>query len=351
MSSLFKRGAWTLQYADDERTPKKKQFSLHTRSKRTAERLQAELDDLYYRGLFDPWTDDFRELLENQKRPEKPKRLISLREAKDAFIDSRQGLAEPTVTKYEMVTRLLCDHVGPMEVHAVQSDEVASYLQSGDLSLTSKHVYRRHLSVFFRWCMQKGWTKSNPAAEVSLQRKPEKRPKAFTKEEVDALADEADGYLSAVIVVASQTGLRRSEITRLQWEHVDLGRRELHVRGQTKSGKERTVPLSEETETALNEMEHHQGYVFYLDAPRFSIHPNTITQDFLRVRREVLPKKEGYSFHSLRHSFCTWLAEASTPIHVIKRLAGHATIDTTMKYVHALSDGHEHVDNALGGDE
>ena len=53
MSSLFKRAKWMLQYADDRRSPPKKQFSLGTTSTRTAERLKAELDDLYQRGPFD----------------------------------------------------------------------------------------------------------------------------------------------------------------------------------------------------------------------------------------------------------------------------------------------------------
>lgn len=71
-------------------------------------------------------------------------------------------------------------------------------------------------------------------------------------------------------------------------------------------------------------------------------------QDVLEVRREVFPGKEVHSFHSLRHSYCTWLAEAGTPVHLIKRLAGHQSIETTMQYIHNLSGGHDHVDEAFG---
>ena len=39
-------------------------------------------------------------------------------------------------------------------------------------------------------------------------------------------------------------------------------------------------------------------------------------------------------WHCLRHSFCTLLAEAGTPVHVIKELAGHASIETTLRYMH-----------------
>jgi integrase len=39
-------------------------------------------------------------------------------------------------------------------------------------------------------------------------------------------------------------------------------------------------------------------------------------------------------WHCLRHAFCTLLAESGTPVHVIKDLAGHASIETTLRYMH-----------------
>ena len=40
-------------------------------------------------------------------------------------------------------------------------------------------------------------------------------------------------------------------------------------------------------------------------------------------------------WHALRHSFCTNLAAAGVPVHQVKRLAGHKSIETTMRYMHA----------------
>lgn len=340
MSSLFKRSTWTLQYSNEERTPTKKQFSLGTTDKRVAERLQAELDDLYLRGLFDPWTDDFREILEQRKRPGKPQELISVEEAKEKFVESRQALAEATIKKYELVTRLFSEFVGG-QLHSVEPADVSSFLESRDLSLTSKHVYRRHLSVFFNWCSGQDWIKENPANAVRLQRKPDKKPKAFTQDEVEKLAEEADEELARIIIFASHTGLRLSKVVGLTWTDVDLQRKEVSVSGSTKSGKERTVPLPERAVEVLEPLSDREGQVF--GRRRFEA-----SQDFLEVRREVFPSKEDHSFHSLRHSYCTWLAEAGTPIHTIKRLAGHQSIETTMQYIHNLSGGHEHVDEAFG---
>ena len=55
---------------------------------------------------------------------------------------------------------------------------------------------------------------------------------------------------------------------------------------------------------------------------------------FKKVNR-LLPKDECYVFHTLRHSYATWLAEAGVPIRTIMSLCGHKNIDTTLRYAKA----------------
>ena len=42
------------------------------------------------------------------------------------------------------------------------------------------------------------------------------------------------------------------------------------------------------------------------------------------------------TIHSMRHDFCTQPLKKGTDIYTVQRLAGHADIRTTMRYVHAL---------------
>jgi site-specific recombinase XerD len=44
------------------------------------------------------------------------------------------------------------------------------------------------------------------------------------------------------------------------------------------------------------------------------------------------------TFHSLRHSFCTMLAEAGKSAIVIKEAARHADVSTSMRYVHIANN-------------
>ena len=47
----------------------------------------------------------------------------------------------------------------------------------------------------------------------------------------------------------------------------------------------------------------------------------------------------NFSFHDLRHTFGTRLADAGVDVVKIKELMGHASIVTTVRYIHATDKG------------
>jgi integrase len=55
-----------------------------------------------------------------------------------------------------------------------------------------------------------------------------------------------------------------------------------------------------------------------------------------RVGKLALP---NFTFHDLRHTFGTRLADAGVDVVKIKELMGHASIVTTMRYIHATDQG------------
>lgn len=77
------------------------------------------------------------------------------------------------------------------------------------------------------------------------------------------------------------------------------------------------------------------------------------------VRQEVLrhfkehQQEQGlrklWSFHSLRHRFCSSLARHGVHVEAIMQLAGHKSIATTMRYIHATFQDRGRRDSQAGG--
>ena len=62
----------------------------------------------------------------------------------------------------------------------------------------------------------------------------------------------------------------------------------------------------------------------------------------LRSRFSAACREAGitnFTFHDLRHTFGTRLADAGVDVVKIKELMGHASIVTTMRYIHATDQG------------
>jgi integrase len=150
-------------------------------------------------------------------------------------------------------------------------------------------------------------------------------------------------HLKFVILVALYTGLRRGEILRLRWSDIDFEKNRLRVRkSKTKAGR-RHVNLNSMLRAmllSLNEQEHGE-WVFpspnrYQTPGQPERHIADVKNAFRRAVR--LAGIEWITFHQLRHTFCSRLADAGVPLPVIQKLAGHASVTMTSEYTHPADE-------------
>jgi integrase len=168
-----------------------------------------------------------------------------------------------------------------------------------------------------------------------------------TSEEIEALLEATDDQRYRVaILLGSEAGLRVGEIRALRWQDINeiggtiLVCRSFDASGNLttpKNGKSRSVPLTESLadeltqltqlgETVLTKLASDQPLSYW--AVRDKMHD-------IYEAAEVTPKMV---WHSLRHAYCSRLAAEGVPINIIKELAGHASIETTLKYMHTSMD-------------
>ena len=89
---------------------------------------------------------------------------------------------------------------------------------------------------------------------------------------------------------------------------------------------------------ALLELSQHSGNAEYVFTnPDSGTRYTDVKKSFSAACREA--GITNFTFHDLRHTFGTRLADAGVDVVKIKELMGHASIVTTMRYIHATDQG------------
>jgi len=161
----------------------------------------------------------------------------------------------------------------------------------------------------------------------------------FTAEEVRAMIDhqETPEQWKGAILLAAHTGLRLGDVIGLGSEHVEGTRLIIRPAKTAKSRKTLSVPL---TPPAIEWIGQRQGSFFPDLKGRKT---GTLSTQFVRIMaRADVPREireaggitKRRSFHSLRHSFASWLAEADVHADIRQKLTGHASAGVHGRYTH-----------------
>jgi integrase len=180
----------------------------------------------------------------------------------------------------------------------------------------------------------------NPCRKVESLPENNQRTRHLSFEEEDRLFAALTGdraYLKPIITAAIYAGPRRGELLRARWSNVDFDLNAINFT-ETKTNKDRSVPMDPIVREALLEVCDEAG-----DAEYVFINPDTGTR-YTDIKKGFsvacrLANITGLTFHDLRHTFGTRLADAGVDVVKIKELMGHASIVTTMRYIHATDKG------------
>lgn len=139
-------------------------------------------------------------------------------------------------------------------------------------------------------------------------------------------------HLARLARFALATGLRRRNVTHLEWTRVDLRRRVAWIEAPGAKGKRAlTVPLNDDAIAVLREQRgKHRRWVFpYRGAP---VKAPARTALKAAVRKAKLPA--GFTWHDLRHTWASWHVQSGTPLAVLQQLGGWRTIGMVLRYAH-----------------
>lgn len=233
--------------------------------------------------------------------------------------------------------------VGNKYVSAVTAKDADNYrtMRAKQVSPVSVNIELRTLKASFSLAMRWKLISENPFKSISFIKVPEQQPTYIRKEDFGKLILAIpDQWFKEVVTFAVLTGMRRGEIINLRWSDVDFDQRLLRVQNSdtftTKTGKRRSVPMNETVFRLLWTMSlaPKGEYVFMYQG--FKMRPDLVTHKFRHcLRKSGLDKK--IHFHSLRHTFATWLVQGSVSIYEVQKLLGHSSITVTQVYSHLVS--------------
>ncbi len=244
---------------------------------------------------------------------------------------------------------ILAAHFGETAIKQVGASEVedfVAYLRNDrGASPATCNRYLSLLGFAFREAAARSFAEASPVREVKRVREELKPVPYLAPADLDRLIAASPEHFRPLVVLATDTGLRRGELAALEWRDVDLAAGTVVVR-RSKAKRPRQVPLTQRAAEALADLSDRRGPVPLVGPdPVFPGYGgkavDRITGAFRRVARRA-----GFrtlSFHDLRHGYASALVRAGVPIPTVAVLLGHSpnSIGVTMRYARHAPQGAE----------
>lgn len=202
------------------------------------------------------------------------------------------------------------------------------------------------LKTYFKFLQKRDLIQKDPMKKVVAPKTGKRLPVFVQESQLNALFTTLDlgtdytGQMHRMLLeILYATGMRRSEVSNLKINDIDLGRMVFRVQG--KGNKDRLAPFARYLAELLET---------YLDVRKSSFPDNTEPWLFLNRKGQQLSPEGIYyivhkhlsavttaeqrSPHVLRHSFATHLSNHGADLNAIKELLGHANLAATQIYMH-----------------
>ena len=232
-------------------------------------------------------------------------------------------LAETTVKLYVNRLQVIARECG--DLLSLTTDMLDRFFEAHrSLAAETRKTFRSAVRSFYRWAVRSGLVASSPVTDDMKVRVIVAPPRIADDESVQLGLIGAPDDETLMILLARLGCLRVSEIAHLHTDAVE-GRL---LRFAGKGSRVRIVPLEDEQlfRAIMTVLRSRRGEHFFPGrngGPASSDH----------VYR-VIVRRTGYNPHALRHAGATAIWEATGDIEALRRFLGHASLATTMRYVH-----------------
>jgi integrase len=287
------------------------------------------------------------------------------------WLETKKIEAEPrTSERYETSLRRFIEFLGSKadeDLDALKVDDILRFRDfvSTRLSATSTNMDLKVVRACLYAAQKQDLVEKNVATKVdTLKQRGESKRRGFTLAEISkvlARCDEVGGEWRGLVLAGLYTGQRLGDVAGLTWQQVDLNKRCVSF-VTSKTGKRLAFfmarPLAEHLE-GLPSSDRPDAPVFPKAAAMAEKHTGTISTKFydeilapsglVESRPKTVAKTHGkgrnakrqtseLSFHSLRHTFTTWLKSSGASNALAQMIIGHDSEVVSRGYTHLSAD-------------
>jgi len=294
-------------------------------------------------------SERLRSIRHGEELPKRKKKEITFGEAWERYNEWLEtGKKRPRDDRYNYKNHLKdrfadkpLSKISPFDLERMK----AELLKAGKSPATVKHclvLVRQIINKAIAWGL---WHGENPVKKVKMPRLNNQRVRFLSYEEANLLLDHL-GKISPQVrdmaLLSLHSGLRAGEIFNLRWQDIDPENGLIHV-SDPKSGRSRKAFMTETVKRMFDSKQRgNPDELVFKNRKGEKI--TEISKTFSKVVKHlgfndgVTDPRQRVTFHTLRHTFASWLAIQGTPILTIKELLGHQTLAMTERYSHLIPD-------------
>ena len=234
------------------------------------------------------------------------------------------------------------DEISPLDLERIKSN----LIKQGLAEETVKHVlvlFRRLFNKAVMWGLHKG---ENPIKQVKITRPNNQRERFLSFQEAELLLNElqkVSPLVRDIALLSLHTGMRAGEVFSLRGQDLDFGNRLINI-ADPKNRESRKAYMTDAVLQMLKKRipANPNNYVFTdkWHAGKIQGVSKTFRKvvDKLEFNRGIEDRRQRLCFHSLRHTFASWLALQGESIKTLQELLGHKTLAMTSRYSHLTPD-------------
>lgn len=261
-----------------------------------------------------------------------------MREAFIPFLEATKSEEPNTVAFYKACTNnvLAWPQLAESKLSEITSEKITAYIEQRQRAEMSVATINRELATLRRALrLASEWGKLAAVPKIELLDGETCRERVLNPLEESAYLKAAEPQLRTFATIMLDCGLRPDEVYRLQWDvNYRDGQIVIH-KGKTRAAR-RAIPVPSHLAAILRAWHRKtgangNGWIF--PAPTKTGHINHSSLKKAHRRAMKASSVEPFEPYDLRHTCLTRWARYMDPF-TLKKLAGHESLETTMKYIH-----------------